>query len=36
MTAIVLAEACLAKFGGDSMQETLRNRQGYLQQLREF
>jgi chorismate synthase len=36
MTAIVLAEVCLAKFGGDSMQETLRNRQGYLQQLREF
>lgn len=36
MTAIVLAEACLAKFGGDSMQETLRNREGYLRQLREY
>ena len=36
MTAIVLAEACLAKFGGDSMQETLRNHQGFLQQLRDY
>jgi chorismate synthase len=36
MTAIVLAEACLAKFGGDSMQETLRNHRGFLQQLRDY
>lgn len=36
MTAIVLAEACLAKFGGDSMQETLRNHQGFLRQLRDY
>jgi chorismate synthase len=32
----ILADAMLAKFGGDSMQETLRNYQGYIQQMREF
>lgn len=36
MTAIVLAEAMLEKFGGDSMTETLRNHEGYLRQLREY
>jgi chorismate synthase len=36
MTAIVLAEAFLEKFGGDSIAETLRNHGGYLQQLRDF
>jgi chorismate synthase len=36
MTAYVLAEACLAKFGGDSMQETLRNHRGFLKQLSDY
>ena len=36
MTAIVLAEAFLEKFGGDSMKETTRNHSGYLEQLRSF
>jgi chorismate synthase len=36
MVAIVLAEAYLQKFGGDSMKETLRNHRGYLQQLRDY
>ncbi len=30
MLAIVLAEACLEKFGGDHIDETLRNYHGYL------
>jgi chorismate synthase len=30
MVCIVLAEACLAKFGGDGMQECLRNFEGYV------
>jgi chorismate synthase len=30
MLAIVLAEACLEKFGGDSMAETLANFRAYL------
>jgi len=30
MVALVLAEACLEKFGGDSVAETARNRDGYL------
>jgi chorismate synthase len=30
MVALVLAEACLEKFGGDSVVETARNHQGYL------
>ena len=36
MTAIVLAEAFLEKFGGDSIDETTRNYEGYLEQLRRF
>ena len=36
MTAIVLAEAFLEKFGGDSMKESLRNHRGYLDQLRDY
>jgi chorismate synthase len=31
-----LAGAFLEKFGGDSIQETKRNYDGYLQQLREY
>ncbi len=34
MVAIVLAEAVLEKFGGDSLLELRRNRNGYLEQLR--
>jgi chorismate synthase len=30
MVALVLADAALAKFGGDSAEETARNLQGYL------
>ena len=33
MVALVLAEAVLEKFGGDSVDETSRNHQGYLQRL---
>ncbi len=36
MMALVLAEALLEKFGGDSMEETLRNYHGYLEQLRHY
>ena len=36
MTAFVLAEAFLEKFGGDSLKEITRNHRGYLDQLREF
>lgn len=36
MVAIVLAQAFLEKFGGDSLVETKRNYDGYLQQVREF
>lgn len=36
MVALVLAEAVLEKFGGDSMGETLRNYEGYVEQLRRF
>lgn len=36
MTALVLAEAFLDKFGGDSIQETTRNHRAYLTQLRDF
>lgn len=35
MVALVLAEAVLEKFGGDSLEETRRNAQGYLSSLRE-
>ncbi len=34
MVALVLAEAVLEKFGGDSVEETRRNYQSYLQNLR--
>ena len=34
MVALVLAEAALEKFGGDSVTETRRNRDGYLASLR--
>jgi chorismate synthase len=36
MMALVLAQAFLEKFGGDSLAETKRNFQGYLDQVREF
>jgi len=36
MTAFVLAEAFLEKFGGDSLKEIRRNHRGYLEQLREY
>jgi chorismate synthase len=36
MVAIVLAQAFLEKFGGDSLLETRRNFAGYLQQVKEF
>ncbi len=35
MVALVLAEACLDKFGGDSLAETRRNHAGYLARLAE-
>lgn len=36
MVAIVLAQAMLEKFGGDSLVETRRNYDGYIQQVRDF
>jgi chorismate synthase len=36
MVAIVIAQAFLEKFGGDSLVETKRNFEGYTQQVREF
>src|SRR5277367_1881909 len=36
MVAIVLAQAFLEKFGGDSLDETRRNYDGYLAQVRSF
>jgi len=36
MVALVLAEAFLEKFGGDSLGETQRNFEGYLKQLDQF
>jgi chorismate synthase len=36
MLALVLAEAFLDKFGGDSLRETQRNFEGYLKQLDQF
>lgn len=36
MVALTLARCALEKFGGDSMQETCRNFQGYLGQLRNY
>jgi chorismate synthase len=31
MVALTIAEACLEKFGGDSVAETARNHAGYLE-----
>jgi chorismate synthase len=36
MVALTLARAALEKFGGDSMKETKRNFQGYLEQLKNY
>ena len=36
MVAIILAQAFLEKFGGDSLEETRRNFNGYMQQVRNF
>ncbi|MBZ5575715.1 MAG: chorismate synthase [Acidobacteriia bacterium] len=36
MVAIVLAQAFLEKFGGDSLAETRRNYEGYLEQVKNF
>jgi chorismate synthase len=36
MVALTLARCALEKFGGDSMLETLRNFEGYKQQLQRF
>jgi len=36
MVALTLARCALEKFGGDSITETLRNFQGYCQQLKDF
>ena len=36
MVALVLARSVTEKFGGDSIDETLRNYRGYLEQLRNF
>lgn len=36
MVALTLARVALDKFGGDSMTETLRNYDGYLEQLKNF
>jgi len=36
MVALVLAQAFLEKFGGDSLGETRRNFEGYLEQVRNF
>src|SRR6266566_4618322 len=36
MVALTLAKCALEKFGGDSMLETKRNFEGYLEQLQEF
>ncbi|RJQ54532.1 MAG: chorismate synthase [Nitrospiraceae bacterium] len=36
VTAIVIADSFLSKFGGDSMEEVRRNYEGYIKQMREF
>ena len=36
MVALVLAQAFLEKFGGDSLTETRRNYDGFLEQVRTF
>jgi chorismate synthase len=36
MTALILAQAFLEKFGGDSLGETRRNYDGYIAQVRSY
>jgi chorismate synthase len=36
MVALVLAQAFLDKFGGDSLRETKRNYDSYIAQVKEF
>ena len=36
MVALVLAEACVEKFGGDSVAETARNHRAYLDSIPEL
>jgi len=36
MVSIVLAQAFLEKFGGDSLEETRRNFNGYQEQVRNY
>jgi chorismate synthase len=36
MMALVLAAAMLEKFGGDSLTETRRNFEGYLEQVKNY
>jgi chorismate synthase len=36
MVGLVLARAFLEKFGGDSLGETRRNYEGYLEQVKRF
>ena len=36
MVALTIARCCLEKFGGDSMTETQRNFEGYLEQVRSY
>jgi chorismate synthase len=36
MTALIMAQAFLEKFGGDSLRETRRNYEGYLAQVKDF
>jgi chorismate synthase len=36
MTALILARAFLEKFGGDSIEETRRNYEGYMEQVRRY
>ena len=36
MVALVLAQAMLEKFGGDSLRETKRNYENYLDQVKNF
>jgi chorismate synthase len=36
MVSLVLAQAMMEKFGGDSLLEMRRNHDGYLRQLKDF
>jgi chorismate synthase len=36
MVALTLARCALEKFGGDSLKETIRNFQGYLEHLKNY